>query len=60
VGHSAAARRIRASNLFSASSARIRIITTAPNKAVKPSIVSGKGHRIEESMVDPEKEMLCP
>src|SRR6185437_10306089 len=43
--------RIRASTLASASSARIRINTAAPNRQVNPTNVIGSGQRIELSIV---------
>ena len=60
IGDSDAARRIRASTLVSARSARMRISTAAPNRQVKPSADSGNGHRSELSILDLEKLMLCP
>ena len=58
--HSAAARRIRASTFASASSARMRISTAAPNRQVKPSAASGSGHRIELSMLEPDDADALP
>src|SRR5688572_4100472 len=58
--HSAADRRRRASTLASASSARMRISATPAKIAVRPTSVSGSGHWIELSMLDPRMPMLEP
>ena len=60
--HDAAIRLIRASTLFRASSARIRISTIAPNSSEKPSAETSSGHSIEASMVElpRTKLMLWP
>ena len=52
--------RSRASTLVSASSARMRISTAAPNRQLKPTMVSGSGHSRLLSMLDPVTPMLCP
>jgi hypothetical protein len=46
--------------LASESSARIRISTAAPNRQLNPIIVSGNGHNIELSIVEPVSPMLSP
>src|SRR5688572_29353427 len=50
--HADAIRRIRASILLRANSARIRISTIAPNKSEKPTTETRSGHSIEASMVE--------
>ena len=51
---------MRASTLFCANIARIRISTIAPNHSEKPSSVGASGQSSEPSMLDPRRVMLGP
>jgi len=51
---------MRASTLFCASIARIRISTIAPNQREKPSTVRPSGHSKAMSMLEPRRVMDGP